>query len=287
MNNTAPTYFARQSTNPHNQLRVIEDAYRLFKIEAPTRALDIKNIVEAGAQSVTGTATRLARQAFTDGTDPEAWYADALEQIKEAQAREALAKAFAGSYSQNLQAALPEFLADAAEALAPHVEKVARKLSTAAANLPAGSLALDPEANLTNDSGAALQEARQALQQLALVASIYQQGAPVGNASPALMALIPIVAFPRVEVEVIADSLGEDVSVLNADACAGTYTVRGIGKAARDSLDLTIIDIARGEHGEASISLASATEYRERRAAAARAYQRSSTTTTPSIRVLS
>lgn len=286
MNVTAPAYFVRKATNSHNQLRTIEDAYRLFGMTAPGRALDIKRTVEAGAQSVNAVATQLAREAFVTDTDPAEWYADALEQIKDAQAREALAKAFAGSYAQNIQAALPEFLKDAAEALAPHVDKVAKKLSTAARKLPAGRLALDPEANLTNDSGAALQDARQALQTLALVAGIYHQGSPVGGVSPELMSLLPIVDFPHVEAEVIADSLGEDVTVLNADDCAGTYTVRDIGKAARANLDLTLIDIARGTYEGATISLATVTEHRERRATAMRAYQRSTAATVPSVRVL-
>lgn len=265
--------YTRKPTNSHTQFQVIADAYKAFGLPAPTQALEIKALVNAEDASVQQTAARLALEALTTDQEPRAWYSDALEQMRDAQAREALTAAFNRSHAAAVTRSLPRYLADAAADLKPAVDKAIKKLTTAAAKLPAGPAALDPEANINNDSGAALQDARHALTALAHAASIYQAGSPDGI-SPALHQLLPIVDLPAAEVEHIASSLGESVSVLNREDLDATYTIRDISKQAKDDIDLTIIDIARGAYEGARLSLADPEEHGARRRNAMTAYQR-------------
>lgn len=265
--------FTRKNTSSYSQFGTITKTYEAFGLKAPTRALDIKSLVEAEGQSVQATAHQLALEALTTDKDPQQWYTDALTQIKEAQAREALSRVFGSSYADAVSRAMPAYLTSAVNDLTPAVEAVIGRLNAAAQKLPAGEDALDPEANLANDSGAALQEARATLTLLAEAASIYQvtppQGMPV-----ALNQVLPVVALPDAETERIAKSMGTDVTVLNSEDLGGTYTIRQLADAVKDNIDLALIDIARGTYEGATISLATPEELSHRRQEATTAYQR-------------
>lgn len=80
------TIFKRQPTTNHNQFETISRTYATFGITAPTRAVDIKKLVNAEGASVQATAHRLALEALTTSQDPEEWHADALAAIRDAQA---------------------------------------------------------------------------------------------------------------------------------------------------------------------------------------------------------
>lgn len=265
--------FSRKPTSQHNQFQTIADTYKAFGLTAPTRALDIKALVNAEGQNVTATAHRLALEALTTDQEPDEWYAGALDQIREAQAREALTAAFNRSYHDAVTRSLPTYLADAAADLTPAVEKTIKRLTTAAKQLPEGNLALDAEANLSNDSGSALQEARATLALLGQAASIYQVNAP-GSTSVALNTILPIIALPDATPEQIRSSFGEDVTVLNKAQLAGTYTIRQLALDAKDDTDLALVDIARGKYEGVTLSLATPQGLRERRTTATTAHQR-------------
>jgi hypothetical protein len=268
------TYFERQPTHEHNQLRRIEDGYALAGLKPPTRASDVRAIVEAGAQSVHATAVKLSREAMLSDQDPQEWYEDALAQIAEAQRREALAAAFAANLSAAVRNALPRLAGDAVAVLAPHAAKAAKALAAAAKALPAGDNALSPEAVIAADAGTALTTARKALADLGVYASMFTS-APVQNVhEPALVDALPILDLPTAEVEQIRQSLGENVVTLNEDRLTGTRTIRALAKALKQDTDLALIDVARGAYPGVTIALATPEEHRARRAAVATAYQR-------------
>lgn len=270
---TKTAIFNRISTNPHNQFTIIADTYKAFGLAAPTRALDIKQLVNAEGQNVTATAHRLTLEALTTTTDPDEWYADALDQIREAQARETLATAFNRNFNDAVTRCLPTYLADAVDDITPAVEKTIKRLTAAAKKLPQGKQALEAEANLTNDSGAALQEARTVLALLGQAASIYQVTTP-GETPVALNALLPIISLPNATVEQIRSSYGEDVTVLNKAALTATYTIRKLAIDAKDNTDLALVNIARGNYEGVTLSLATPQQARERKSNATTAHQR-------------
>lgn len=82
--------------------------------------------------------TWLALEALTTTQDAEEWYAAALDQIKEAQAREALISAFNRSYHDAVTRSLPKYLEEAAADITPATVKVIKRLTDAAKKLPAG-----------------------------------------------------------------------------------------------------------------------------------------------------
>lgn len=267
------TFFTPKPTSSYTQFKMIAEAYEAFGLKAPTRAHDIKRLVEAEGQSVQATANDLALEALTTDKDPQQWYTDALTQIKEAQARETLTKAFGRSYSDAVARAMPAYLEDTVTDLTPTVTDTIGRLTTAASQLPAGTAALDPEANLANDSGAALQQARAALTLLGEAVSIYQASTP-GQLPVALNRILPIVDLPTAQPEQIAKSMGTDVTVLNTDELTGTYAIRQLADDAKDNIDIALINVARGAYEGITLNLATPAELGERRAEAITGYQR-------------
>lgn len=181
--------------------------------------------------------------------------------------------AFNRQYSDAVNRALPKYLADAAADLTPAVDRVIKRLATAAAKLPAGSAALDPETNIANDSGGALQEARACLTLLAQAASIHQGTAP-GMIPVALNNLLPIVDLPEATVEEVKASIGESVVTTNEEDLGSTRTIRKLNEEAKDNTDLVLVDIARGAYPGVKLALATPQQMNERKANAKRAYQR-------------
>lgn len=193
--------------------------------------------------------------------------------MKEAQAQEALTAAFNRNYGDAVARALPRYLEEATTDLGPAVDKVIRKFTTAAGKLPAGKLALDPEANLRNNTGAALIEARNALTQLATAASIFQATRP-GDVPAALNRILAVVDLPVAVPEQIRASVGIDITVLNKSNLAGTYAIRRLAEDAKFEMDLALIDVARGEYDAATLRLATPEELGQRRTTAITAYKR-------------
>lgn len=273
MTNTA--LFHRTATNYATQFQVIADAYTLAGLKPPTRALDIKKLVNDESQNVYQTAARLGREALLTDQDPATWYQNAVEQIKEAQAREALAAAFNRSYTDAVNLALPRLLEEATGDLAPVAARAVKDLTAAVKTLPAGTQALDSEAAISLDAGAALTKARKALALLGTLASIYQLNTP-GEVPPALNILLPVVALPAATKEQVAKSYGESVKVLNERQLTSTRAIRSLADTARTSLDLALVNVARGQYEGITLALATPQEMQERRRNATLAHQRES-----------
>jgi hypothetical protein len=267
------TLFSRKPTSAHTQFQNITDAYAAFGLTPPTRAIDIRILVNNNGVNVNEVAARLAQEALTTDLEPADWYAAALDQVREAQAQEALTGAFNRSYSDAVTRALPQYLQGASTDLTPALDKIIRRLTTAAKKLPAGKSALDPEANLSNDTGTALMEARNALTQLGTAASIYQVTQP-GDIPVVLNTLLPVVDLPDATPEQIKASIGIDITVINTAELSGTYAIRRLAQDAKDDIDIAIINIARGEYEGTTLGLATPDELRERRTTAITAHKR-------------
>lgn len=271
--NAAPAIFRREATNHVTQFQTITNAYKAVGATPPTRALEIKRLVNDESQNVFRTAAALANEALLTDQEPTEWYADAVEKIKEAQAREALAAAFNRSYQDAVARALPKYLEEAANDLTPHADRAIKQIVTAVKELPAGVAALDPEAAIAQDAGGALNKARAGLTLLGKLASIYQPGVP-GEIPPVLNQLLPVVAMPDAVREQVARTYGESVKVLNESQLAGTRTIRQLTTDAHEDIDLALINVARGHYEGITLSLATPQELTERRRNALTAYGR-------------
>lgn len=273
---THTKFYDRPATNERTQLTAISHAYAAYGLKAPTRALDIKNTVEAGAKSVHAVSDALARDAFLSDEAPDTWYADALDQIRDAIAREALAKAFGQNYESNLRPALPTLLAEAADDLEKHVAKTVKSFVTAAKRLPEGAAALDAEANLAANTGDSLYTVRADLTRLGTVAGMYP--AIINDSvitSPGLKAIIPIVEFPRATVELVEATYAAEKTTLNEDELAGTRTIRQIETDLHyQGIDVVLIAIAQGNYDGARIEFGNVDTVRERRNNLTRAFSR-------------
>ena len=268
MNITAPktNYFARPITAEHNLITRITEAYTAYGLTPPSRAPEIRKTVEAGAQSTQVVADKLARDAFLSDGDTAEWYADALEQIKEAQAREALANAFSEGYSRNIKAFANQLVRPAAEDLKTPVGKVIKKLVDAAQKLPQGAEALDVEANLSNDSGSALQTVRESLAVLSVVTGIYNSMSGMQQTdNQKLREITPVAKLPTAVVEVISEINDLNPKAANEEQLEGTRTIRKIGQDIRDKgTDLVHILIAQGHYDGARIEFADVDEFNAR-----------------------
>ena len=267
------TYFQREATNYATQFQVIAEAYTVAGVTPPTRALDIKRLINDESRNVFQVAAALANEALLTNEEPTEWYADAVEQVKEAQARETLAAAFNRSYSDAVTRALPRYLEDAAKDLTVSADRAVKQLVTAAKELPEGPDALDPEAVIRHDAGSALSKARTSLALLGKFASIYQATTP-GDVPPALNNLLPILDLPAAVKEQIVKSFGESIKTLNEDKLGGTRAIRKLAADAKQDVDLALVDVARGAYPGVTLKLATPDEHGKRKATAAVAHQR-------------
>lgn len=273
-------YFVRPTTHYMNLLEKIVEAYTAFGLNPPTRASEIRRLVEAGAQSTRQVADQMARDAFLNDDDPEEWYAAALDRIKEAQARETLAKVFADGYSQNVQNASRNLVAPAGDDLAAPVAKAVKKLVDAAKKLPQGLDALDTEANLAADTGSHLYTVRAELAHLSTATGIYDPLAGSQEISDqGLRNIIPLVKFPTAAVEIIENSFGENPRTLNEHELEGTRTIRKIAEDIRHhGTDIVLVMIAQGHYPNTEISFAGRDEFGARIRNVATTYKRTRAT---------
>lgn len=262
--------FNRYPTAEQTHLDTIVRTYKTVGLTPPTLAVGIRDRINT-APSMNQVAADLADQALTT-TDPDAWYADALDQLRTAQAAEALTKAFNANYTSAVLRHVPAIQAQAAEDLTPVFNKHAKALTAAAQKLPRNN-PLDMAANVEADTAAEYKIARTALTMFGNLASIYRT-TPPGTLPPALNTILPVVDLPPAEKEQVARSFGEAVKVLNERDLAGTRAIRKLADDAREDLDLALINVARGKYEGVTLSLATPAEYGERRRTAATAYGR-------------
>lgn len=269
---TSTPLYHRHPTAEQTHLDTIVRTYNAAGLTPPTLAVGIRDRINT-APTVHQVAVKLADEALTT-TDPDAWYEDALEQLRTAQAAEALNKAFNANYSAAVLRHVPTIQAQAAEDLTPLFNKHAKALTTAAAKLPQAT-PLDMAANVEADTAAEYKTTRAALATFGTLASIYKATVP-GEIPPALNQLLPVVALPDAVKEQVAKSYGESIKVLNASKLGGSRAIRQLADDARKDIDVALINVARGHYEGITLSFATPQELTERRANATRAHQRES-----------
>lgn len=267
--NNAPLY-SRYPTAEQTHLDVIVRTYNAAGLNPPTLATGIRDRINQ-APNVHQVAARLADEALT-ATDADAWYEQALDQLRTAQAAEALTKSFNANYSTAVLRHIPVIQAQAAEDLTPVFNKHAKALTAAAAKLPAAQ-PLDMEANVEADTASEYKTTRTALAVFAQLASIYKATVP-GEVPPALNQLLPVVTLPTAVKERVARSPFETTKVLNEEKLAGTRAIRQLAEDARRDMDVALINVARGKYEGITLALATPQEHNERRRNAITAYQR-------------
>lgn len=265
----APLY-SRYPTADQTQLDTIVRTYSAAGINPPTLAVGIRDRISQ-APNIHQVAVKLADEALTT-TDPDAWYEDALDQLRTAQAAEALSKAFNANYSAAVLRHLPVIQAQAAEDLTPVFNKHAKALTAAAGKLPATS-PLDMAANVEADTAAQYKTTRTALTTFGALASIYKAGTP-GDMPPALNQLLPVITLPNAVKERVARSPYETTKVLNESELRGTRTIRQLAQDAKKDIDLALINVARGHYEGVTLALAAPQELTGRRRNALHAHQR-------------
>lgn len=262
--------FNRYPTAEQTHLDTIVRTYAAAGLNPPTLAVGIRDRINQ-APTVHQVAVKLADQALTT-TNPDEWYEDALDQLRTAQAAEALAKSFNANYSASVLRHIPVIQAAAAEDLTPVFNKHAKALTAAAGKLPQAN-PLDMAANVEADTAAEYKTTRTALTVLAQLASIYRSTVP-GEVPPALNQLLPVVSLPTAVKERVARSYGESVKVLNEPQLTGTRAIRQLADDAREDIDVALINVAQGKYEGITLALATPQELTERRRNALTAYQR-------------
>lgn len=269
---TAAPLYNRRPTAEQTILDTIVRTYSSMGLTPPTLAVGIRDRINA-APTVHQVAAELADQALTT-TDPDTWYEEALEQLRTAQAAEALTKAFNLNYQDAVRRHVPALQAQAAEDLTPAFNKHAKALTAAAKKLPTAN-PLDMAANVEADTATEYKAARTALTTFGALASIYMSTTP-GDIPVALNQLLPVVDQPEATKEQVARSVGVSVKVLNESQLTGTRAIRKLGEDAKENIDLALINVARGNYEGVTLALATPQTLRERRNAATTAHQRES-----------
>lgn len=267
--NTAPLY-QRYPTADQTHLDTIVRTYHAVGLNPPTLAVGIRDRINQ-APTVHQVAAKLADQALTT-TDPDAWYADALDQLRTAQAAEALSKAFNANYGDAVRRHMPAIQEQAADDLGAVFNKHFKALAAAVKKLPDND-PLDMAANVEADTSAQFKTARAALAAFGSLASIYKATFP-GEVPPALNNLLPVLELPHAEPEQVAKSYGESIKVLNEHNLEGTRAIQRLAADARLDVDVALINVARGHYEGISLALATPAGLAERRGNATRAHQR-------------
>ena len=270
MTNAATPIFNRYPTAEQTLLDTIVRTYAAAGLNPPTLAVGIRDRINQ-APTVNNVAARLADEALTT-TDPDAWYTAAIEELRTAQAAEALAKAFNANYSDAVRRHVPAIQAQAAEDLTPVFNKHLKALLTASKKLPEQA-PLDMAACVDADAGAEYKTARTALATFASLASIYKSTFP-GELPAALNNLLPVLELPDAVKEQVARSHYEVVKVLNEHRLTGTRTIRQLATDATKDTDLALVNVARGKYAGVSLALATPQQLAERRRNALTAYER-------------
>lgn len=255
---------------------VVADAYHEQRISEALAAFglpQLSNAVLAHAQLASGeergaraVARGLVCEAFTDTPDAEAWYADALEKIKTAQAHDALRSAWVESARGAQTATMPSKVEEAYGLLAPKVAEEIAALIAVATKLPPGDGALDAEVNLAAKTGNELSTARSALRKLSIAAQIYLSIQGGGNSPAEIRPLLAFVELPEAAVELRTTDARTGRSVaLNERELIGSRQIRAVATSARElGSDLTLVDIARGAFPGVSLAFADAATRKSR-----------------------
>lgn len=260
------TNYDRYPTTTASQLDRVRDAYALAGAKEPSRALDIAKIIN-GAPTAEQVTNTLALAALT-ATNAEEFYQDAIAQIRDAHAGDALRATFAARLEQHSANNMPQIIARAVEDINPAVGKLIAQFEAAAKKLPDAD-PLDITANVENDTATEYKTAKAALTALGKYASMYVPTVP-GDVPANLNRILPVVNIPDATTEQVIRGLHRLTA--NEQQMSGTRAIRALAEAAHEDIDTALIDVARGDYEGISISLATPEENTRRRKSAVTAY---------------
>lgn len=252
-----------------NHMELINAAYRAAGIAVPSLGTEVRALISA-AQDPKAVASQLAKEALTV-ENPDEWHKDAVNRIREAEAAFSLKTQFNGQWQHIARAALPDYLATATEELQAPFNKLAKTFSDAVAKLPAGTAALDAEAVIVADAGAALNTVRDCLARFTKYAGMFaddgRPGFPID-----LKKIMPIVDLPTPVVEKVG---GLGPTTFNEHELTETRAIRKMATDIRRlELDQVLVGIVRGEYGKASLALATPATMEQRFQNATKAHER-------------
>ena len=240
------TYFNPAPAHSRNVSTRIAAAYQAAGITAPSSFATALKRHLLTVPDVKQAAASIAAEAYDTApdTDVTEFWDSAVDQVIRAQGADALKAALTSALDVQECASGTRQIARALQDLAPYAARQAKALKTAAGKLPAGPAALDPEAVLAADAGAALTTARQALAALALVASVPDTAARhVGSLGyyAHVMALVD----PGKPTEEVVNGLGSTVNGKQLDT---TLAIRKLDQDVKTNPDLALVDVARGAY---------------------------------------
>lgn len=244
--------YTRATTAAHNQFTQIANAYTTAGLTPPSKGDEIRQHINT-APDVRTVAVNIARTAL-DTADPDTWHAQAIEQLQQAHAAQALRDAFNSTYTAELNRRLPGYLRTAATDLDAFAAKQFKDLENASKKLPEGTNALDANALLEADAGKAYTTVKQALTHLATLASMHRTE-HYESVSQGLASILPLIELPNVVQEIKARSIGETAPTQNPEHLNNTKTVRRLNDEAKHNIDLTLVDIARGNYEGVTLHL--------------------------------
>jgi hypothetical protein len=247
----------------------VNAAYRLAGLPVPNTDAAIDHLV-FGQPTVEQVAYDLAMAALTT-TNPDNAYADALRKINEAQAADTLRDAYTRASEAAHREKLPAIRDKAAHDLAKALTKTAETISKAAAKL-------GTDAPFDLDNAVALDATREykqliaAIGQLGVYASVhYVRMRP--NLPGALAAILPIIAIPDVEIEIVErGAYGVVNRTINRNETHGTRAVRKLADDLDRDTDTALMNVALGKYAGISYQLATTAELEHRADEAARAF---------------
>lgn len=247
-------HFSPQPAHDRNVTARIQAAYAAAGIPAPTTFVPKLKRFLLTVPDLQQAAAGIAAEAYSAApdADPATFWESAVDQVIRAQGADALKHALTSTLDTQERASGTEQTARALTDLGPWIKRQTTALVKAAKALPAGPLALDPEANLTANTGQHLTTARAALASLALYAALVDTTAHVksiGQAHRVLGLIDP--GNPTIEA---VTTLG---TTLNDGKLDTTRALRRIDKDIRTDADLTLVGIARGDYP--GVTLAPAT----------------------------
>lgn len=264
------TIFQRPITIPQQQLRFIDDAYKVAGVTRTEQTTAVQAAI-ADAPTVEQVSAAIARDSLK-AADAEQFVEDSLDAIQRAHAADALRAAYSNYIGQATIDDMPRILENAAKELAPAFNKMADAFTKAAKVLDPNE-PLDVETALERSAVEELKTARAVLAKLGVFAGMYQQGMPQ-NVPPTLMSLLPLLNLPPCSVEQVRRTPAIPAPVLNTGQLKGTYAVRELTSDAERDMDKTLVGIAAGRYEGVTFALGSPEDNRARTLAARTAYER-------------
>ena len=254
-------YTYRGPYDARSQQRHLDALYTMLGLKAPTTYADTRDLI-TNVESSHDVALRLAYAAY-DTDNPAKLVKDAVRELQEAQAREALKDAFLKAErtaaTRTVGQLVDRGVNDAREAFGKDVQAL-----TEAAHHLDPHTPLDAEAAVARDAGTYLTTARTILARLGVYASVHHHAGKNTGASANLTQLLPIIGLPEIVKQKVFRSPAATDRTANPNETQGTLTVRRLSIDAQRNLDNTIIGIARGDYDNVTFDFGTQTEVLER-----------------------